>query len=115
VLSKLYLECIGVGTEETSISNIILFLALTCLDMDWNEIVNYILLCILYGQRYQAFICVSILKYLEREIIHHSAEKDLPMFLTTNPLQGYRLTNWMPFIYKLYQNEDYHTADDAGQ
>ena len=56
--------------------------------LDWNDIVTFLTICIVFGIDYQTYFCVSILKHLNKNlaIFKHHTYKDLLIFLKVNGL-----------------------------
>lgn len=49
--------------------------------MDWSEISHYIATCIFLGPDYQVYMCISVFKHLEQDILKHTEAQDLQVFL----------------------------------
>ena len=51
--------------------------------LDWNDIMLYLSICIIFGIDYQAYVCVAVLKHLNQNqtIVQHHTYKDLQIFL----------------------------------
>uniref|UniRef100_A0A8C3TNW0 Protein broad-minded n=1 Tax=Catharus ustulatus TaxID=91951 RepID=A0A8C3TNW0_CATUS len=49
--------------------------------MDWSEICHYIAICIFLGPDYQIYMCVSVFRHLQQDILKHTEARDLQVFL----------------------------------
>lgn len=49
--------------------------------MDWSEICHYIAICIFLGPDYQIYMCISVFKHLQQDILKHTEAQDLQVFL----------------------------------
>lgn len=49
--------------------------------MDWSEICHYIATCIFLGPDYQIYMCISVFKHLQQDILKHTEAQDLQVFL----------------------------------
>lgn len=54
--------------------------------LDWPEICHYVTICILLGVDYQVYMCVAILKHMQRDILYHQQQQDLVIFLRVSCL-----------------------------
>ncbi|XP_031204573.1 protein broad-minded isoform X1 [Mastomys coucha] len=72
--------------------------------LDWIEICHYIATCVVLGPDYQVYICIAILKHLQRDILHHTQTQDLQVFLKEEALHGFRLSNYFEYMEILEQN-----------
>ncbi|XP_043819564.1 protein broad-minded isoform X2 [Dromiciops gliroides] len=72
--------------------------------LDWIEICHYIATCVLLGPDYQIYICISILKHLQQDILKHTQSQDLQIFLKEEPLHGFRVSDYFEYMENLEQN-----------
>lgn len=49
--------------------------------LDWIEICHYIATCVVLGPDYQVYVCIAVLKHLQRDILQHTQTQDLQVFL----------------------------------
>ncbi|TNN68557.1 Protein broad-minded [Liparis tanakae] len=49
--------------------------------LDWTEICHYLSTCVLMGPDYQVYMCVSIFKHLQPEILQLTQSQELQVFL----------------------------------
>ena len=49
--------------------------------LDWIEICHYICVCVVLGVDYQVYLCVAILKFLQRNILEQMQDQTLITFL----------------------------------
>lgn len=47
------------------------------------------------------YFCVAVLKHLEPEILRHTLEQDLMVFLKEGSVAGFRTAEWVGFMGKL--------------
>uniref|UniRef100_A0A4W4ES49 Protein broad-minded n=1 Tax=Electrophorus electricus TaxID=8005 RepID=A0A4W4ES49_ELEEL len=66
--------------------------------LDWSEICHYVATCIIMGPDYQVYMCVSVLKHLQRDILQHAQTQDLQVFLKEEPIRGYRVSDYLDYM-----------------
>ena len=49
----------------------------------------------------QVYFCVAILKHLESDILQHSLEQDLLVFLKESGIAGFKTAEWIDYMNKL--------------
>ena len=49
--------------------------------LDWGDVCHYVCLCIILGIDYQVYLCVSILKHIQKDITEHMQTQDLIIYL----------------------------------
>ncbi|XP_007484560.1 protein broad-minded isoform X2 [Monodelphis domestica] len=72
--------------------------------LDWIEICHYIATCIFLGPDYQIYICISIFKHLQQDILQHTQTQDLQVFLKEESLHGFRVSDYFEYMENLEQN-----------
>ncbi|XP_076773149.1 protein broad-minded isoform X3 [Arvicanthis niloticus] len=72
--------------------------------LDWIEICHYIATCVVLGPDYQVYVCIAILKHLQRDILQHTQTQDLQVFLKEEALRGFRVSNYFEYMEVLEQN-----------
>ncbi|KAM9000898.1 protein broad-minded isoform X4 [Sarcophilus harrisii] len=72
--------------------------------LDWIEICHYIAICVFLGPDYQIYICISILKHLQHDILKHTQSQDLQLFLKEEALHGFRVSDYFEYMENLEQN-----------
>ncbi|CAH6778190.1 Tbc1d32 [Phodopus roborovskii] len=72
--------------------------------LDWIEICHYIATCVVLGPDYQVYICIAVLKHLQRDILQHTQTQDLQVFLKEEALRGFRVSNYFEYMETLEQN-----------
>ncbi|XP_044281592.1 protein broad-minded-like [Varanus komodoensis] len=58
--------------------------------MDWSEICHYIAICIFLGPDYQIYMCISVFKHLQQEILQHTQTQDLQVYLKEEAFHGFQ-------------------------
>nr|XP_014349915.1 PREDICTED: protein broad-minded isoform X2 [Latimeria chalumnae] len=71
--------------------------------LDWIEICHYIAICIILGPDYQVYLCISVLKHLQQEILQHTQTQDLQVFLKEEAIYGFRVSNYLEYMESLEQ------------
>ncbi|XP_069462707.1 protein broad-minded isoform X2 [Ambystoma mexicanum] len=66
--------------------------------LDWIEICHYIATCILLGPDYQIYMCISVLKHLQQDILLHTQTKDLQVFLKEEAFSGFRVSDYLEYM-----------------
>ncbi|XP_076873991.1 protein broad-minded isoform X2 [Brachyhypopomus gauderio] len=66
--------------------------------LDWSEICHYVATCIIMGPDYQVYMCVSVLKHLQQDILQHAQTQDLQVFLKEEPIRGYRVSEYLDYM-----------------
>uniref|UniRef100_A0A8D0BTL6 TBC1 domain family member 32 n=1 Tax=Salvator merianae TaxID=96440 RepID=A0A8D0BTL6_SALMN len=69
--------------------------------MDWTEICHYIAICIVLGPDYQIYMCVSVFKHLQQEILQHAQTQDLQVFLKEEALHGFQVSDYFKYMESL--------------
>ncbi|XP_053918239.1 protein broad-minded isoform X3 [Cuculus canorus] len=69
--------------------------------MDWSEICHYIALCIFLGPDYQIYMCISVFKQLQQDILKHTEAQDLQVFLKEEALHGFRVSDYLEYMESL--------------
>ncbi|XP_061845754.1 protein broad-minded isoform X2 [Colius striatus] len=69
--------------------------------MDWSEICHYIALCIFLGPDYQIYLCISVFRHLQQDILKHTEAQDLQVFLKEEPLYGFRVSDYLEYMESL--------------
>ncbi|XP_062858509.1 protein broad-minded isoform X2 [Trichomycterus rosablanca] len=69
--------------------------------LDWCEICHYVAVCIIMGVDYQVYMCISVLKHLQQEILQHTQLQDLQIFLKEDPIQGFRVSDYLEYMESL--------------
>lgn len=72
--------------------------------LDWIEICHYIATCVVLGPDYQVYVCIAVLKHLQRDILQHTQTQDLQVFLKEEALHGFRVSNYFEYMENLEQN-----------
>ncbi|KAL4234490.1 hypothetical protein ACF0H5_006135 [Mactra antiquata] len=71
--------------------------------LDWPDICHYIIVCMVFGIDYQVYICVAILKHLQREIMTHMQSHDLIIFLKEEPVYNFKVAQNLKYMMELEQ------------
>ncbi|XP_030054422.1 protein broad-minded isoform X2 [Microcaecilia unicolor] len=71
--------------------------------LDWTEICHYIATCILLGPDYQIYMCVSVFKHLQQDILQHTQAQDLQVFLKEEALLDFHVSNYLEYMDSLEQ------------
>ncbi|KFQ93711.1 Protein broad-minded, partial [Nipponia nippon] len=69
--------------------------------MDWSEICHYIAICIFLGPDYQIYMCISVFKHLQQDILKHTEAQDLQVFLKEEALHGFRVSDYLEYMESL--------------
>ncbi|NWW82396.1 BROMI protein, partial [Climacteris rufus] len=69
--------------------------------MDWSEICNYIATCIFLGPDYQIYMCISVFRHLQQDILKHTEARDLQVFLKEEALHGFRVSDYLDYMESL--------------
>ncbi|NXP77238.1 BROMI protein, partial [Ramphastos sulfuratus] len=69
--------------------------------MDWAEICHYIAICILLGPDYQVYMCISVVRHLQQDILKHTEAQDLQIFLKEEALHGFRVSDYLEYMESL--------------
>ncbi|KAJ8270728.1 hypothetical protein GJAV_G00118580 [Gymnothorax javanicus] len=71
--------------------------------LDWPEICHYVATCVVMGPDYQVYMCIALLRHLQPEILQHTQTQDLQVFLKEEPVQGFRVSNYLEYMEGLEQ------------
>ncbi|XP_041872844.1 protein broad-minded isoform X4 [Corvus kubaryi] len=66
--------------------------------MDWSEICHYIAICIFLGPDYQIYMCISVFRHLQQDILKHTEARDLQVFLKEEALHGFRVSDYLDYM-----------------
>uniref|UniRef100_A0A671V4Z7 Protein broad-minded n=1 Tax=Sparus aurata TaxID=8175 RepID=A0A671V4Z7_SPAAU len=66
--------------------------------LDWTEICHYISTCVVMGPDYQVYMCVAIFKHLQPDILQQTQSQELQVFLKEEPIQGFKVSNYLEFM-----------------
>ncbi|XP_026196456.1 protein broad-minded [Anabas testudineus] len=66
--------------------------------LDWKEICHYICTCVVMGSDYQVYLCVAIFKHLQPHILQRTQSQELQVFLKEEPIQGFKVNNYLEFM-----------------
>ncbi|KAM8832406.1 protein broad-minded isoform 2-T2 [Spinachia spinachia] len=69
--------------------------------LDWTEICHYISTCVVMGPDYQVYMCVSIFKHLQPDILQLTQSQELQVFLKEDPIRGFEVGDYLPFMEEL--------------
>ncbi|KAI5090795.1 protein broad-minded isoform X1 [Silurus meridionalis] len=69
--------------------------------LDWPEICHYVTTCIIMGVDYQVYMCVAVLKHLQQDILQHTQTQDLQLFLKEDPIEGFRVGDYLEYMESL--------------
>ncbi|NXL87014.1 BROMI protein, partial [Alectura lathami] len=66
--------------------------------LDWSEICHYIATCIFLGPDYQVYMCISVFRHLQQDILKHTEAQDLQVFLKEEALHGFRVSDYLEYM-----------------
>ncbi|XP_068564606.1 protein broad-minded isoform X2 [Cebidichthys violaceus] len=69
--------------------------------LDWAEICHYLSTCVVMGPDYQVYMCVSIFKHLQPDILQLTQSQELQVFLKEDPIQGFKVGDYLAFMEEL--------------
>nr|XP_025044875.1 protein broad-minded isoform X1 [Pelodiscus sinensis] len=69
--------------------------------LDWSEICHYIATCIFFGPDYQIYMCISVFKHLQQDILQHTQTQDLQVFLKEEALHRFRVSDYLEYMESL--------------
>uniref|UniRef100_A0A8B9ZDH3 Protein broad-minded n=1 Tax=Buteo japonicus TaxID=224669 RepID=A0A8B9ZDH3_9AVES len=69
--------------------------------MDWSEICHYIAICIFLGPDYQIYMCISVFRHLQQDILKHTKDQNLQVFLKEEALHGFRVSDYLEYMESL--------------
>ncbi|NWX90911.1 BROMI protein, partial [Nothoprocta pentlandii] len=69
--------------------------------MDWIEICHYIATCIFLGPDYQIYMCIAVFRHLQQDILKHTEDQDLQVFLKEEALRGFRVSDYLEYMESL--------------
>ena len=76
--------------------------------LNWEEIVLYIASSVAMDVDYQIYFIVSLFKHLEHEILEQSQDHNLLLYLRTEPIIGYNVSQYVEYFQEL--SVKYHTS-----
>jgi hypothetical protein len=69
--------------------------------LDWPQICEYIAACVTLGADYSVYMCVAVLRHLQRDLMQHLQYKNLVVFLKEEPIQNFRFSDHMKYMQEL--------------
>ncbi|XP_060080662.1 protein broad-minded-like [Ylistrum balloti] len=69
--------------------------------LDWQDICHYVCVCIVMGIDYQVYMCVAILRHMQKRIMEHMQTHDLIIFLKETALDGFHVSSNLRFMNEL--------------
>jgi len=69
--------------------------------LDWPQIYQYIMICIVFGADYQVYMCVAILRYLQHELMQQMQAKNLLVFLKEEPIHLFEVRDHLEYMQQL--------------
>ncbi|TFK14387.1 rho-related GTP-binding protein RhoF [Platysternon megacephalum] len=69
--------------------------------LDWSEICHYIATCIFLGPDYQIYMCISVFKHLQQDILQHTQTQDLQVFLKEEALHRFQVSDYLEYMESL--------------
>jgi len=69
--------------------------------LNWEDICQYLALCLVLGIDFQVYLCVAIIRHLEEKILSSFQDQDLVVFLTEEPLRGFYVADHLPYLFDL--------------
>lgn len=66
--------------------------------MDWTDITHYVALVVLFGIDYIVYVCVAVLKHLQKEILENCHSYTLLIFLKEEPFKGFRISDYIQYM-----------------
>ena len=69
--------------------------------LDWYDIMLFILLPVLYSQDYIVYACVSLLRHLESKIFSEDEADELILVLKCDPFEQFHFSQYLPFMHQL--------------
>ncbi|XP_052063658.1 protein broad-minded-like isoform X2 [Mytilus californianus] len=69
--------------------------------LDWLDICHYICISIIMGVDYQVYLCIAILRHLQKEIMEHLQTQDLIIFLKETAIHGFHVADNIKYMQSL--------------
>ncbi|XP_074540670.1 protein broad-minded [Halichoeres trimaculatus] len=69
--------------------------------LDWMEICHYVSTCVVMGPDYQVYMCVSVFRHLQPDILQRTQSQELQVFLKEEPIQDFKVSNYLEFMEEL--------------
>ncbi|CAG2217906.1 unnamed protein product [Mytilus edulis] len=69
--------------------------------LDWLDICHYICISIVMGVDYQVYLCIAILRHLQKEIMEHMQTQDLIIFLKETAIHGFHVADNIKYMQSL--------------
>uniref|UniRef100_UPI0037E99F39 protein broad-minded n=1 Tax=Semicossyphus pulcher TaxID=241346 RepID=UPI0037E99F39 len=80
--------------------------------LDWTEICHYVSTCVVMGPDYQVYMCVAIFKHLKPDILQRTQSQELQVFLKEEPIQGFKVSNYLEFMEGLQRRHRHMVLTD---
>ncbi|KAL3858589.1 hypothetical protein ACJMK2_008861, partial [Sinanodonta woodiana] len=69
--------------------------------LDWFDICHYVCVCLIMGIDYQVYLCVAILKHLQKQVMEHMQTQDLIIFLKEEPIHEFHVSKNLKYMQEL--------------
>lgn len=69
--------------------------------LDWPEIYQYVMICIVFGADYQVYICIAILRHLQHQLMQQMQDKNLLIFLKEEPIRDFKIGDHLEYMQQL--------------
>ncbi|WAR13306.1 BROMI-like protein [Mya arenaria] len=69
--------------------------------LDWLDICHYVITCLIHGVDYQVYICVAILRHLQRDIMSNMQTQNLLLFLKEEPINNFKISQNLKYMQDL--------------
>lgn len=66
--------------------------------LDWDGVVEYMTLCTVMDDGFQARYMMAVLAHLQPLILKHAPVGDLPEVMLTSPIRQFSVGDWLDFI-----------------
>lgn len=69
--------------------------------LDWPQIYQYVMICVVFGADYQVYMCIAVLRHLQHELMQQMQDKNLLIFLKEEPIRHFKLRDHVDYMQQL--------------
>jgi len=69
--------------------------------LDWPQIYQYVMICVVFGADYQVYMCIAILRHLQHELMQQMQNKNLLIFLKEEPIHNFKIRDHLDYMQQL--------------
>jgi len=69
--------------------------------LDWPQIYQYVMICVVLGADYQVYMCIAILRHLQCDLMRQMQDKKLLIYLKEEPIRHFIISDHLEYMQQL--------------